>query len=75
LVSVNYAGKTASVTVTSNGSTTPYDNVPSGTVFGTYFKLVSVLTDPSTTPATNGANFQYGDQFVQLTQGQSAQLG
>jgi hypothetical protein len=44
-------------------------------VFGTYFKLVSILSDSSTTPTTYGADFEYGDQFVQLAKGQSATLG
>ena len=67
---------TADVTVTNGGSTTPYNNVLPGQVFGTYFKLVSIVSsDPAAPPVSYGADFQYGDQFVQLAQGQSAQLG
>jgi len=44
-------------------------------VFGQYFKLVSILsTDPSDPPVVGGAAFEYGDQFVQLAQGEFAQL-
>jgi hypothetical protein len=74
LVSVDTAADTVTVNVTANGVTTPY-TAHNGTVFGTYFKVVSILTDSTTTPATHGADFQYGDQFVQLATGQSAQLG
>src|SRR5450432_1794409 len=67
---------TADVTVTSGTTTTPYSGVLPGQVFGTYFKLVSIVSsDPAAPPVTYGADFQYGDQFVQLAQGQSAQLG
>ena len=67
---------TADVTVTNAGTATPYNNVLPGQVFGTYFKLVSIVSsDPAAPPVSYGADFQYGDQFVQLAQGQSAQLG
>ena len=66
---------TVDVTVTNGATTTPYNNVAPGQVFGTYFKLVSILSDTSTTPTTYGADFEYGDQFVQLAKGQSATLG
>jgi hypothetical protein len=74
LVSVNSAANTVNVTVLANGTTTPY-TVQNGKVFGTYFKLVSILTDSTTSPPSYGADFQYGDQFIQLNMGQSAQLG
>jgi type IV secretory pathway VirB10-like protein len=66
---------TVDVTVTNGATTTPYNNVAPGQVFGTYFKLVSILSDTSTSPTTYGADFEYGDQFVQLAKGQSATLG
>jgi hypothetical protein len=66
---------TVDVTVTNGATTTPYNNIAPGQVFGTYFKLVSILADSSTTPTTYGADFEYGDQFVQLAKGQSATLG
>jgi hypothetical protein len=69
LTAVDTAG--GDVTVTVNGTTyTP----TTGTVFAQYFKLVSILsgTDPSTGQPTSGADFEYGDQFVQLAVGQSA---
>jgi hypothetical protein len=66
---------TADVTVTNGSTVTPYSNVLPGQVFGTYFKLVSIVSsDPASPPVSYGADFQYGDQFVQLAQGQSAQL-
>jgi hypothetical protein len=74
LVSVDSAANTVNVTVLTNGVTTPY-TVQNGKVFDTYFKLVSILSDSTTTPVTYGADFQYGDQFIQLGTGQSAQLG
>jgi hypothetical protein len=74
LVSVDTAANTVNVTVLANGATTPY-TVQNGKVFGTYFKLVSILTDSTTSPPSYGADFQYGDQFIQLNMGQSAQLG
>jgi hypothetical protein len=74
LLSVDTAANTANVTILANGQTTPY-TVQNGKVFGTYFKLVSILTDSTTTPPGHGADFQYGDQFLQLNVGQSAQLG
>jgi hypothetical protein len=66
---------TVDVTVTNGATTTPYNGIAPGQVFGTYFKLVSILSDSSTTPTTYGADFEYGDQFVQLAKGQSATLG
>ena len=66
---------TIDVTVTSGGTTTPYNNVTPGQVFGTYFKLVSILADTSGSTPVYGADFEYGDQFLQLAKGQSAQLG
>jgi len=66
---------TVDVTVTNGATTTPYNGVAPGQVFGTYFKLVSILSDTSTTPTTYGADFEYGDQFVQLANHQSATLG
>lgn len=71
LVDVDFANGKASVTV--NGTAyQPKD----GQVFATYFKLVSVIqgTDPSTGATTLGADFEYGDQFVQLAKGETAQL-
>jgi hypothetical protein len=66
---------TINASVTSGGTTTPYTNVAPGTVFGTYFKLVSIVSsDPAAPPVTYGADFEYGDQFIQLAQGQSAAL-
>jgi hypothetical protein len=75
LVSADTANGTANVTVSIGSTTTPFNDLKPGEVFGTYFKLVSILSDPSTTPASLGAGFQYGDQFVQLDAGESAQLG
>jgi hypothetical protein len=66
---------TVDVTVTNGATTTPYNGIAPGQVFGTYFKLVSILSDTSTTPTTYGADFEYGDQFVQLANHQSATLG
>jgi hypothetical protein len=66
---------TVDVTVTNGATTTPYNGVAPGQVFGTYFKLVSILSDTSTSPTTYGADFEYGDQFVQLAKSQSATLG
>jgi hypothetical protein len=74
LVSVDTAADTVTVNVTANGTTTPF-TAHNGAVFDTYFKVVSILSDSTTTPVTYGADFQYGDQFVQLSTGQSAQLG
>jgi hypothetical protein len=73
LVSVDTVANTVNVTVTANGTTTAL-TVHNGAVFGTYFKVVSILSDPGPPPA-NGADFQYGDEFIQLSQGQSAQVG
>jgi hypothetical protein len=66
-------GTTGVATVTVNGTTY---QPKSGKVFAQYFKLVSILTgtDPTTNAPTYGADFEYGDQFVQLAVGQSAQF-
>jgi hypothetical protein len=69
------ATNTIDVTVTNGATTTPYNNITPGQVFGTYFKLVSILADTSGTTPVYGADFEYGDQFLQLAKGQSAQLG
>jgi hypothetical protein len=69
------ATNTIDVTVTNGASTTPYNNITPGQVFGTYFKLVSILADTSGATPVYGADFEYGDQFLQLAKGQSAQLG
>jgi len=66
---------TVDVTVTNGATTTPYNGIAPGQVFGTYFKLVSILSDTSTSPISYGADFEYGDQFVQLANHQSATLG
>jgi hypothetical protein len=66
---------TVDVTVTNGATTTPYNGIAPGQVFGTYFKLVSILSDTSTIPTSYGADFEYGDQFVQLAKSQSATLG
>src|SRR5450755_4375401 len=66
---------TVAVTVTNGATTTPYNGIAPGQVFGTYFKLVSILSDTSTSPISYGADFEYGDQFVQLANHQSATLG
>lgn len=67
---------TVDVTVAKGGTTTPYVNVAPGQIFGTYFKLVSLVSsDPANPPVQYGADFEYGDQFLQLVQGESAQLG
>jgi hypothetical protein len=66
---------TIDVTVTNGATTTPYNGVKPGQVFGTYFKLVSILSDTSGATPVYGADFEYGDQFLQLAKGQSAQLG
>ena len=56
-------------------TSTPYTGVKTGKTFGTYFKLVSLVSsDPANPPVVGSADFQYGDQFVQLAQGESAQL-
>jgi hypothetical protein len=70
---VDTVANTVTVNVLANGNTTPY-TVHNGAVFGTYFKVVSILSDPGP-PVSNGADFQYGDEFIQLSQGQSAQFG
>jgi hypothetical protein len=69
------ATNTIDVTVTNGGTTTPYNGITPGQVFGTYFKLVSILADNSGATPVYGADFEYGDQFLQLAKGQSAQLG
>jgi hypothetical protein len=69
------ATNTIDVTVTNGATTTPYNGVTPGQVFGTYFKLVSILADTSGATPVYGADFEYGDQFLQLAKGQSAQLG
>jgi hypothetical protein len=69
------ATNTIDVTVTNGSSTTPYNGIHPGQIFGTYFKLVSILADNSGTTPVYGADFEYGDQFLQLANGQSAQLG
>ena len=69
------ATNTIDVTVTNGGTTTPYNGIHPGQVFGTYFKLVSILADTSGATPIYGADFEYGDQFLQLANGQSAQLG
>jgi hypothetical protein len=69
------ATNTIDVTVTNGATTTPYNGVTPGAVFGTYFKLVSILADTSGATPVYGADFEYGDQFLQLAKGQSAQLG
>jgi hypothetical protein len=66
---------TIDVSVTNGATTTPYNGITPGQVFDTYFKLVSILADNSGTTPVYGADFEYGDQFLQLAQGQSAQLG
>jgi hypothetical protein len=73
LNSVDAAQNTVNVTVTTTGKPAIY-TVQNGKEFGTYFKLVSILTDPSSGKGV-GADFQYGDRFVQLLVTQSAQLG
>jgi hypothetical protein len=69
------ATNTIDVTVTNGATTTPYNGITPGQVFGTYFKLVSILADTSGATPVYGADFEYGDQFLQLAKGQSAQLG
>ena len=69
------ATNTIDVTVTNGATTTPYNGITPGQVFGTYFKLVSILADTSGTTPVYGADFEYGDTFLQLAKGQSAQLG
>jgi len=69
------ATNTIDVTVTNGSTTTPYNGIHPGQIFGTYFKLVSILADNSGTTPVYGADFEYGDQFLQLANGQSAQLG
>ncbi len=76
LVSVDATNATVNATVTIGKTTTPYDNLKPGQVFGTYFKLVSILSsDPASPPVMYGADFQYGDQFAQLAVGDSSQFG
>ena len=68
LTSVNYAANTVSVTV--DGKAYQPKN---GQVFAQYFKLVSILSNTGATdPMNDGASFEYGDQFIQLTVGQSS---
>ncbi len=69
------ATNTIDVTVTNGSTTTPYNGIHPGQIFGTYFKLVSILADTSGATPVYGADFEYGDQFLQLANGQSAQLG
>jgi hypothetical protein len=69
------ATNTIDVTVTNGSTTTPYNGITPGQIFGTYFKLVSILADTSGATPVYGADFEYGDQFLQLAKGQSAQLG
>lgn len=76
LVAVDSNAGTADVTVKQGSTTTPYNGLKPGQVFGTYFKLVSILSsDPASPPVTYGADFQYGDQFVQLSTGEWSQFG
>jgi hypothetical protein len=73
---VDLTAGTVNVTVTQGSTSKQYTAVKPGTVFGAYFKLVSVVSsDPNKPPVTGGADFQYGDQFVQLEQGEWAQFG
>lgn len=75
LVSVDANAVTANVTVTIGSTNSPYNGIKPGQVFGKYFKLVSILSsDPSSPPVLYGADFEYGDQFVQLTVGDSSQF-
>ena len=75
LNAVDLTAGTADVTVVNGTTSTPYTAIKTGTVFGTYFKLVSLVSsDPSVGTVVGSADFQYGDQFVQLAQGESAQL-
>ncbi len=63
------ATNTIDVTVTNGATTTPYNGIHPGQVFGTYFKLVSILADTSGATPVYGADFEYGDQFLQLANG------
>jgi len=76
LDAVDLTAGTVNVTVSQGSTSKQYTGVKPGTVFGTYFKLVSVLSsDPNNPPVVGGADFEYGDQFVQLAQGEWAQFG
>ena len=76
LVSVDSTAGTVDVTVKQGSTTTPYNGIKPGQVFGTYFKLVSILSsDPASPPVVYGADFEYGDQFVQLGTGEWSQFG
>jgi hypothetical protein len=76
LDAVDLNAGTVDVTVTQGSTSKQYTAVKPGTIFGTYFKLVSVLSsDPNQPPVVGGADFEYGDQFVQLEQGEWAQFG
>jgi hypothetical protein len=76
LVAVDSNAGTADVTVKQGSTTTPYNGLKPGQVFGTYFKLVSILSsDPAQPPVSYGADFEYGDQFVQLSTGEWSQFG
>jgi len=75
LDAVDLAAGTVDVTVVNGSTTTQYTGLEAGKVFGTYFKVVSILSsDPASPPVVGKAGFQYGDQFVQLAQGESAHL-
>jgi hypothetical protein len=76
LVNVDPNTSTVDVTVKQGATTTPYNGLKPGQTFGKYFKVVSILSsDPSTPPVYYGADFQYGDQFVQLAKGEWSQFG
>jgi len=73
---VDVANGTVDATVVQGSTSTPYTALKPGQVFGQYFKLVSVLSsDPSSPPVVGSADFEYGDQFVELGDGETAQLG
>jgi hypothetical protein len=76
LVNVDANAGTVDVTVKQGTTTTPFNGLKPGQVFDKYFKVVSILSsDPSQPPVTYGADFQYGDQFVQLAKGEWSQFG
>ncbi|MBX6371508.1 MAG: hypothetical protein IRZ02_04545 [Acidothermus sp.] len=72
-VDPNTPSVTVKITDVAANATQTISGIRPGQVFGTYFKLVSVLSsDPSQPPVQYGADFQYGDQFIQLGVGDVA---
>ncbi|ABK53082.1 hypothetical protein Acel_1310 [Acidothermus cellulolyticus 11B] len=72
-VNPNTPSVTVAITDVASNTTQTISGIRPGQIFDTYFKLVSVLSsDPSQPPVQYGADFEYGDQFIQLGVGETA---